>query len=129
MPQPIPNEPAKPEALSWPQIYLMLDARARDQRQILIAMLAGTIAFTIAALKALGDNDQSLAGWFVLCLMGMGAVSIERFVQIRRTIARGQQVREKLLNRDDVPPIDVNLPLLSRKPQTLQIKPMGDDTQ
>ncbi len=114
-------QPTKPKALEPTQISTLLDARARDWRQIMIAGLAAIVASVIAAINSI---YVSMTGWDWAKTGGIFAIAISIssliFFKIRpevlETITRAEFIRANyILNWDKVPPIDGFLPRLLRK--------------
>jgi hypothetical protein len=114
-------ESTEPEKLTPPQIYTLLDARARDWRQIMIASLAAIMGCTVAAINSMHSDMNSwdwikIAGLFAIAAaIGLVVYFLIR-PEIRETITRAELIRGNyILNWDKVPPIDGFLPRPLRK--------------
>jgi hypothetical protein len=106
------GEPEPNELMSWSQIYVLLDARARDQRTIMLAFFAAVIALLIGGLNA-SEAGRGGTATFCFCLAFiLGLLAFQRGRQVRRTILLSNRVRLKLQNHRDVPPIDADLKVL-----------------
>lgn len=116
-------KPMKPEKLTPSQIYSLLDSRARDWRQIMIASLAAVVACSVSAINSLHSN---MGGWDwaktagLLSIAVMIGLVVYLFIrpEVRETITRAELIRANYIpNWDKVPPIDGFLPRpLRRKP-------------
>ncbi|WP_162875620.1 hypothetical protein [Sphingomonas crusticola] len=98
------------DAMTLVQIYLLLDARARDQRAIMLAFFAGALAAISAAMLGATGGNTAMAVYGALVTVVLAFLTVGRQRQVKRTIERAERVRLNLLNHADVPPIDVDLP-------------------
>lgn len=114
-------QPTKPKALEPTQIYTLLDARARDWRQIMIAGLAAIVASVIAAINSLHpgmtllDSIKSV-GLFAIAIAIACLIFFKIRPEVRETITRAEFIRANYIpNWDKVPPVDGFLPRPLRK--------------
>ncbi|WP_267381269.1 hypothetical protein [Sphingomonas sp. GC_Shp_6] len=108
------------QCLSPQQIYTLLDSRARDWRQILLAMLAACVALVVAAVNAM-DFVKPL--WIPLIFGGIAIVIF--LIAIFLVLPEIQETRRRaeiiltyyITNWDKVPPVDGAIPKrLSKTP-------------
>lgn len=118
------GKPTTSKELDPSQIYTLLDNRARDFRAILLGLLAGCIALTVASanaavpcMDAKYDHFTDCNSYWVpllylaiLCVLAITAIFVVG-PEVGRVRKRGEYIRKKyILNRDDVPIIDGLLP-------------------
>ena len=120
----IDDKPTEEKSLDVSQIYTLLDNRARDYRTILLGLLAGMIALTIAAGNASVPcmdpkfvRFSDCPSWRVPTLylsIGIALALLAIFKigrEVRMVKKRAEYVRRKFIyNADDVPNIDGLLP-------------------
>ncbi|MBB4152921.1 hypothetical protein GGQ80_000809 [Sphingomonas jinjuensis] len=91
-------------------IYSLLDARARDQRAIILYALSIMCTALGGLMVAVATKNDGAAAMAAVIAATMGYLAYNRGTQIARTIERADEVWLRFDNREHVPPIDVDLP-------------------
>lgn len=98
------------ETMSNAAIYALLDARARDQRAIILYALSIMCTALGGLMVALTAGNAAGIGMAVVIALAMAYLAFNRGEQIARTIERADDIWLNFDNRADVPPIDIDLP-------------------
>lgn len=103
------------ETMTLTARYTLLDGRARDQRTIMLAALAGIIALGNALFTALDKKEAGAGVWFQgIAAIVLGILALKCFLQARKTVAHAMSLRKEFSNSGQIPPVDVDFLLIPR---------------